>query len=487
MANGFQQLGAALAGGGALPAAMAEAQGESLGANTQNAIAEAQLRQQKFQGRQNFANVAPDVAGATQDPVKLGQALTAAAQGDIPLDTLLRGVHQNQENNSYNTIVNPETPDAIVARHLVAEGKTEGLIRPTAQGEASTNILHPEQGVQTTSLGQALIPAKVGLIKAQTNLADSGANLKDRTTPPAVGPGGIKIPSNYGIVRNDDGTQKLDENGNPVLVPLTGGAKDPNSPQPMGAVTSRYFQNSMNAGLQGATALANAVRQPNGSSAGLFADMKAGHGPVEALVRNATTAVTPEEDQNMNTILSGLSQNLAIVDNSGRVANQAYVDAMDRVKALPGNTVGARYLKFAEARQILENGLQSWADTASLNDQQKAALQRNLETIRTAIPFTVKDVQDALAQVHAGAGNPTAPTYADKIRAFFGGNTPTPGTAPGAAPAAAPPPAAAPAPAGPPTLSFKSEAEFNDAVARGKVPNGTRVSVGGRTATWTEE
>jgi len=289
-------------------------------------------------------------------------------------------------------------------------------------------------------------------------------------------------------VTNPDGTPKLDENGNRVAVFTTGGPKDPNSPQPMGAVTSRYFQNSMNAGLQGATALANIVRAPSTSTAGLFADLKAGHTPVEALIRNAATAVTPEEDKNLNTMLSGLSQNLAIVDNSGRVANQAYVDAMDRVKLLPGDTVANRFLKLAEARQVLENGLQSWDDTASLNATQKAALHRNLQAVQTAIPFTVEDVQNALASSKAGPGQPTAPTIADKFRSFLG--LPQGGAAPGASGATTPAPAgAAPtaAPAGPPAMSFKDEAQFNEAVARGKVPNGTRVSVGGRTATWTEE
>lgn len=498
MANGYQQLGAALAGGGALPAAYAEAQGESLGANTQNAIAEAQGRLAKNAALGHIGDAtsvfaaAPDASPEGQ--AKLGQALALATQAGVAPETLTKGVHGNQENNSYNTIVNPETSDAIVARHLAAEGKEGGLIRPTAAGEAATNILHPEQGVTTTPLGQALIPAKAGLLRSQAAAAEGTADLNHTKAKNGGFAGGAqgKAPPGTQWANDEDGNPVLDANGRPSVVPITGGPKDPNTPQPMGAVTSRYFQNSMNAGLQGATALSNAVRQPSGATAGLFADMKAGHTPLESLVRNATTAVTPEEDQNMNTILSGLEQNLAIVDNSGRVANQAYVDAMHRVVAIPGNTIGARYLKLAEARQVLENGLQSWADTASLNDQQKAALQRNLDTIQKAIPFTVQDVQGALGKVAP------APTIGDKIKSFFGGTTPDAARA--AAPAAgatgdpfAPAPAsaaaAAPAaaPAGPPAMSFKDEAQFNEAVARGKVPNNTRVNVGGRTATWTEE
>jgi hypothetical protein len=484
MADGYRQLGATLAGGGALPAAYAEAQGESLGANTQAAIALAQERLAKNDALRRIGDVTPTFASADQDPQKLGAALALAAQAGVKPEELTAGVHGNQLNNSYATIVNPETPDAIVARHLAAEGKETGIIRPTAAGEAATNILHPEQGVTTTPLGQALIPAKAGLMQAQADAAHGTADLHHAQA--ALPGGGGKGPTPYQWASNEDGTPKLDENGNRVAVFTTGGPKDPNSAQPMGAVTSRYFQNSMNAGLQGATALANIVRAPSTSTAGLFADIKAGHTPIEALVRNATTAITPEEDKNLNTMLSGLSQNLAIVDNSGRVANQAYVDAMDRVKLLPGDTMANRFLKLAEARQVLENGLQSWNDTASLNDQQKAALQRNIATIQKAIPFTVEDVQGALAHTKAAP----EPTIADKFRSFLG-IQPAGGAAPGATGATTPAPAGvaptSPGPAAPPALSFQNEAQFNEAVARGKVPNGTRVSVGGRTATWTEE
>jgi len=446
MANGFAQLGAALTGGGVLPAEIAEAQGQQLGANTQNAVAEAQLRQQKLQARQNFANVAPDLASGTQDSGKLGAVLAAAAQGEIPLEMLAKSVGENQRNNSYAQIVNPETPDAIVARHLVAQGKP-GLIHEGAD-QTYTNSLHPDQTVQQTPLGQSLTQGHVDLLGAQTGAAQATAKLHDTQAaaggfrPQAGGPGGIKIPSNYGIVRDENGDQVFDENGNPKLVPLTGGAKDINSPQPMGAVAARYFQNSMNGGLQGATALANVMRQPSTSTVGLFSDLKNGHTPIEALTRNALTAVTPEEDQNLNTIMSGLEQNLAVVDNSGRAPNQTYVEAMSRIKALPGNTVGARFLKLAEARQILENGLQAWEDSASLSNLQKAALQRNLQTIKAAIPFTVEDVQTALSQAHP------APTIGDKAKSFFGissgagasGATGAP--APVGAPASGPPPAA---------------------------------------------
>lgn len=483
MADGYRQLGAALAGGGALPAAYAEAQGEQLGANTQNAIAEAQGRLAKNEALRNIGQATPTLAAAEQDPAKLGGALALFAQAGVSPEQFTGAVHGNQLNNSYSTIVNPETPDAIVARHLVAEGKEGGIIRPTAAGEAQTNILHPEYGTQTTPLGQALIPAKAGLMQAQADAAHGTANLHNAQ---ATLPGGGKGPTPYQWASNDDGTPKLDENGNRVAVFTTGGPKDPNSAQPMGAVTSRYFQNSMNAGLQGATALANIVRAPSTSTAGLFADIKAGHTPIEALVRNATTAITPEEDKNLNTMLSGLSQNLAIVDNSGRVANQAYVDAMDRVKLLPGDTMANRFLKLAEARQVLENGLQSWNDTASLNDQQKAALQRNIATIQKAIPFTVEDVQGALAHTKAAP----EPTIGDKFRSFLG-IQPAGGAAPGATGATTPAPAGvaptSPGPTAAPAMSFQNEAQFNEAVARGKVPNGTRVSVGGRTATWTEE
>lgn len=481
MANGYGQLGSALTGGGVLPAAIAEAQGESLGANTQAAIAEAQGRFAKNEALRNIGPAAATFAAApdasAEGQAKLGQALALAAQAGVTPETFTKGVHGNQENNSYNTIVNPETPDAIVARHLAAEGREGGIIKPTAAGEAATNILHPDQGVQTTSLGQALIPAKAGLLNAQAAAATSNAGLADTKAAHggfAGGPQG-KPPSGTQWANGADGSPILDGNGRPTVVPISGGPKDPETPQPMGAVTARYFNASMNAGLQGATALSNVMRQPGTSTVGLFNDLKAGHNPIEALVRNAATKVTPEEDQTLQTIMTGLAQNMATADNSGRAANQTLVDSMGRIALQPGNTVGARFLKLAEARQVLENGLQSWADTTSLNSTQKAALEDHIKVIRSAIPFTVADVQTALSQ------GTNAPTLGDRARTFL--HLPAGGAAPGATGAPPGPAGAAPTSTGYPGNAIPTFDSEQEAEAAGLKP-GTKVIVGGRAATW---
>ncbi len=98
---------------------------------------------------------------------------------------------------------------------------------------------------------------------------------------------------------------------------------------------------------------------------------------------------------------------------------------MGRIASRKANTLGEQVIKLAEARQILENGLQSWEDTASLNNVQRAALQRNIATIKQAIPFTVQDVQAALAGQH-----PAAPTLADRARSLVSGAAPAAPNAP---------------------------------------------------------
>src|SRR6266478_5667066 len=77
---GFKALGSFLGGGNTPNAAIAEAQGEQLGASTQDSIAQALLRQQEREGR---ASVGPAAAALPGSSPELGNFLGAAATGHI--------------------------------------------------------------------------------------------------------------------------------------------------------------------------------------------------------------------------------------------------------------------------------------------------------------------------------------------------------------------------------------------------------------------
>lgn len=415
-----------------MPAALAEAQGEQLGANTQNAIAEAQGRLAKNEALRNIGKAtsvfaaAPDASAEGQ--ASLGQALALAAQAGVTPETFTKGVHGNQENNSYNTIVNPETPDAVVARHLVAEGREGGIIRPTAAGEASTNILHPEQGVQTTPLGQALIPAKVAQqaaatdnLKAETLLhkAQAAAGGFRPPTPPGGDPN-----KPYQFALNDDGSPKLDDNGQRVVIPVSGGAKDPDAPHAMGANQTNQFLRTINASRQAVADLGNVMDLPVGASTGYFGGVGAskGHSIGSTMAANLANKLNGTDQRNYNTIMAGLNQNLSALETFGLAPRGALVGSMDRLAIQPTDDEGNALVKLAQARQIVEQALQTHiSNNPTLSDKQRATLQPILDSIQSQVPFTVRDILKL-------QNNPDSPqTLTDLVKARgFGAAAPTP-------------------------------------------------------------
>lgn len=463
--GGFAKLGSALTGGGQLPAALAEAQGTQLGANTENAIAEAQARQQKTEALKNIGNVTPDLAAATQDPTKLGAVLAAFAQAGVNPETFAQSVGVNQHNNSYNQIVNPETSDEIVSRHLVAEGKP-GIIHQGAQGEY-TNALHP--GVpQVTPLGQTLAEGSLALKKAQTDYYNSGASLKDRTpSGGAGGAGGVKPPSGYQWAQNPDGTPALDDNGQQKVTPLTGGNKDPDAPHAMGANQTAQFLRTINSARQGATDLSNVMQMNVGASTGIFGSGIAGsqgHSLGGTVAANLSNALNGQDAQQYNVVMSGLNQNLSTLETFGLAPRGALVGSMDRLAITPTDTEGTALIKLAQARQIVEQALNTHVlDNPNLSEKQKGPLRQLQADITGAIPFTVQDV------LHLQQSKAPQATLGQLVQSR-GLGTPTAVAPAGAAPAA---PVSTP-------QSFASEA---DAEAADLEP-GTRITIGGRPATW---
>lgn len=466
---GWGSLGSALAGGGQLPAAMAEAQGEQLGANTQNAIAEAQARQAKSKALANIGQATPTIAGADQDPAKLGAALALFAQAGVNPGEYTTAVGGNQKNNSYNTIVNPETPDAIVARHLAAEGKEGGLIHQGAQGEY-TNILHPG-APQVTALGQSLAEGNLALKQAQTGNYNAEA-AKNRSQAALNAAGGVKPPSGYQWAQTPDGQPVIDDNGQRKVSPLIGGSKDPDAPHAMGANQTAQFLRTINSARQGVADLGNVMQMNVGANTGVWGTGIAGsqgHSLAGTMAANLSNKLNGQDTQQYNVVMSGLNQNLSTLETFGLAPRGALVGSMDRLAITPTDTEGTALVKLAQARQIVEQALNTHVmDNPNLSEHQKGPLNQLIADIQKTIPFTVQDVlklqhdtnpQQTLGTMvqSRGLGTPAAPS------------------------AAAPPTAAAP------TLSFKDEAQFNAAVDRGEVPNNTRVNVGGRVATWTED
>lgn len=151
---GFADLGQALAGNDA-GNALSYAKGLSLGANTENALAEARARVQKNTALDKLGSVMSGF-GIT-DPAQQAAFATAGQAGIDPTQFLNARLKQSEAGTRERIASDPTVDDTLAQRLLLS--LANGPVKPfEAVGEGQQqNILHPEQGVSVTPLGQALM------------------------------------------------------------------------------------------------------------------------------------------------------------------------------------------------------------------------------------------------------------------------------------------------------------------------------------------
>lgn len=419
---GWANLGSVLAGGNQLPAELAEAQGQSLGANTQNAIAEAQARIAQNKARADLA------ATYQNDPTlkgPLGNTLAGTLNAGYDPTKPFNAAKTNQEIQGRAQVMDPNTPDPQVARTLLALGQPAGLVKPIGQ-YAATNELHPDQGVTPTPLGTALANATVAQKTAETNNQNASAGLHTKEADAlAIGP---KPPPGFQYALGDDGKPVLDDQGQPTLRPITGGSKDPNTAGPMSAVEARTMERVINSGNQAARMLTNISKMPSGTSAGLLGvGSSPGHSLLQTTVDNGRNALSSQETNQYTTVMTGLNQALATMETFGMMPRGSFTDSMNRLVLREGDTAMSKATKLADARQILDSAVETLQNNPRLPPAQKAYLAKIQAQAQAAIPYTV---EDTLALGNAAPGT----TLGDIVKARKAAAG-APAAAPGALPA----------------------------------------------------
>lgn len=236
---------------------------------------------------------------------------------------------------------------------------------------------------------------------SQANIAEKNASAQlhtaEATNPTAFhtgsgGPDG-KPPSGFQWAVNDDGTPKVDANGQRALAPITGGSQDPNFVRPMSAVERRYFQTSINSATGAIAELGNVMNLKTGANAGVLGiGAHNGESALSTAALAARNAIAPEDVQLYNTRINNLSRMMATVENTGRMPPGTAVEAINQMQLQPGDTEATRLTKIAQGRQNLDAALNSWLHTAPLNADAKSYVYDLLSKLHTTIPFSVEDV-----------------------------------------------------------------------------------------------
>lgn len=467
MANeGWATLGHALTGGNALDSELAFTKGEALAGQTQNALAQARQRILENSARENIGSKVSAIPGMNPD---LGSFLTSAIQGNFNPETTLSAQKTSRETTTRQHIADPTTSGD--QRQLDLASLANAPIKPFEEvGPASyADVMHPDEQPKpvTSDLGATLIDKN----KAETSAAAAQVPLRAAETKKAtaqadaataVAANGGKAQAGYQWAKNPDGTQKMDENGQPVQTPITGGSKDPNGAgAPLGSREAAMLGRVIGGARQSIATLRSILAAPTGASSGTFGIGAApGHSLLHSTLDTFRNAASSDDTQVFNTLLPGLERNLASIETMGMVPQGTFTGSFANLAFRDGDSEETRLHKLAEMRQIVDNGTDVLINNPRLPEQQRKYLQNIQNEVRQVVPFTHTDL-------FRMKGMPPGSTVGDAVNAATnpGGAAPVP-TPGGKAP------------------TYNDEAEAQAAEAAGKLKKGTKVTIGGVAGTW---
>jgi hypothetical protein len=242
------------------------------------------------------------------------------------------------------------------------------------------------------------------------------------------------------------------------LEPIKGGPHDPASQHgQMGAREAVFLNRTLTSANEAVRDLENIVRLPTTVSSGIFGGRKQGPGLFDATKEVLANEMTPDEVRSYNIRAAGFHRSLAGIESAGLAPSGQLSNQMDQVIIKQGDTQFNKLEKFAQTRQIVEAGLETTMSNPKLSDDQRTHAQQIIDSIRKAVPFTMADL-DKLHGMQEGAPNATLAQVIKQNKL----NKPTKAA----------------------TASFASESEAQAAADAGKLPSGTKITIGGVPGTW---
>lgn len=122
-------------------------------------------------------------------------------------------------------------------------------------------------------------------------------------------------------------------------------------------------------------------------------------------IKSATgRALSSDEANVLNTYFKGVGRNLATIEASGVATGLVgLANSFESLAPMSGDSDYAVAAKLAEGRAVIENGIRVALTDSSITPEQKALLDENLKGIQEAIPYTRRDLNQAL-KVKSEAG-----------------------------------------------------------------------------------
>lgn len=193
-----------------------------------------------------------------------------------------------------------------------------------------------------------------------------------------------KVPSGYQVNAKDP-TQ---------IEPIPGGPKDPNAATAggLGGREGVMFQRVANAGNSAVESIKNITELPVTTSTGWFGTAQKGTTLLGSVKGVLTQKLNGQDIQDYQTMLAGVSRNLATLETAGLAPGGSLTHSMDALAIGQGDTQMTKLRKLAEMRQIVDTNLAPQLSNPKIPAPQKEMIQGILDKVDKAVPFTHSNI-----------------------------------------------------------------------------------------------
>lgn len=492
----FQNIGSTLAGGAVMPAALAEVQGENLGANTQRAIAEANAQ---FAKNKALADPALEskLAAVNGGSPQLGAALGGLLRAGLNPEQTFTAIGTNQATGEHATVADPNA--APPARVAAAQSLSPaGLANPLS--DARQQLITAQAGSAA-----AAIPGNVRLQNAKAALAEAQAAHPELFHPSSS----LNMPANPAELR------ALYQLG--VLDPSTANRASISGPAVHAAYLAAFPEDAPPPGAApGAPAPAGPAALPPLSPGGnAHAEIKQSD--------QQFASVKPTDPGGKIRAGNAVTAHLGLLQQLHDAQTSSDLPTAQRVFTALTGQAGSDFPTMNKlASQVVGDELNSFLVASGGAENERAAMQQHFNQSTLGAAQLQSNIDEgrnlmggqfaALKKAYSTPGARTDAQVANFGKRFMldpsvldnweqkngtvtrGGAAAPAAAAPAAPPAVAPAaaPAAAPGAALPPYnpqkpvpgLDFADEATAQQAAARGIIKPGQKIRIGGQTGTW---
>lgn len=143
---------------------------------------------------------------------------------------------------------------------------------------------------------------------------------------------------------------------------------------------------------EGVKDLLNITRLKISSDTGFFGGRKQGPSLLDAGKEVLANKMTSQEAQSYNVRSAGMQRAAAAIESAGLAPSGQLTHSMEAIQFHEGDTQQTKMEKLAQARQIVDAGLETTLANPKLAPEQREHIKSILDNLHTAIPFTMADI-----------------------------------------------------------------------------------------------